>query len=390
LGLEPSQITIDKRIEHSLKASRDLIRDYIRQGMRRWDQRIVKDELFEMRALAKMDIPLLQPKFRQQGSFAYATVNDPALKPPQEVDLDDGLFLPIAFFEKNGTTSPAVASKGFFKLIETILEPLCKEKGWELDKSKPSCIRVNLFTGAHYDLPLYAITDEAFSRLVEKRAQQILDEDKRKQVTDGLVLDESIYRQLGESEIRLAHRDDGWIDSDPRKIDDWFNNAVKTHGEKIRRVSRYLKAWRDYNWPECKLSSISLMQCAVTALDALKSKISQSRDDIALREVVKKLPEYFQKDIPNPVIDGKVLNDNWTAEMRSDYLEKAHVLRARINRALEENNDAASVLSEFRKSFGPRIPDDETLIRFETSASVIRSYEPAKVPQPNVKRSTSG
>ena len=388
-----AHITIDHEMERRLKTARDIIRQHVREGVRNWERRVVKDELFEMRALAKMETPALQPKFREQGSFAYKTVNDPAHKPLQEVDFDDGLFLPVAFFEKNGASSPAVASKGFFKLIEAILKPLCDRHGWELDTSKPSCVRVKLFPGAHYDMPLYAVADEAFAKLVEKRAQKILDEAKRSDLADGLILDESIYRELGESEIRLAHRDEGWIDSDPRKIDDWFHGAVRTHGPQVRRVSRYLKAWRDYNWPDsddCKLSSISIMQCAVTALDTLKSKISQSRDDIALFEIVKKLPDYFQGDIQNPVIEGQVLNDNWTYEKRIDYVEKARVLRARVTRALQEYGDAASVLREFRNAFGPRIPDNEALITFETSAAVIRSYEPAKVPQPNVKRSTSG
>lgn len=386
-----SRITIEGWVDQGLRQTRDLIRQHIRDGLRQWQGRITRDQLFEATALRKIaDIPALRPKFRMQGSFVYATINDPACKPPQEVDLDDGLFLPIGFFVKNGGTSPMVASKGFFELVENILEPLCAKHGWLLDKSKDSCIRIRLIDGAHIDIPLYAVADEAFARLVEKRASQTTDAARATEIRESLVLDDSIYKALDESEIRLAHRKQGWIESDPRKIEDWFVQAKRIYGDQLARVCRYLKAWRDYAWPESKLSSLSLMQCAVMALAALKSKVSQVRDDVALFEVVKKLPEYFQGDIKNPVIEDQSLNDNWTPEMRQEYLMGARVLRGRVTKALEENTPKAEVLRELKKAFGSRIPDDESLISYEAAAAVVRSYEPAKVPQPHVRRSVSG
>ena len=137
-------IQIEAKKKKSLIQARDLIREHLKQGLRDWDKTIAKDQLFEGRSFNHIDPPALRPKFRMQGSFSYKTVNDPALQPPQEVDLDDGVFLPIGFLEKNGSASPMVASKGFFKLIEALLAPLCKEKGWVLngEKPKPSCVRI--------------------------------------------------------------------------------------------------------------------------------------------------------------------------------------------------------------------------------------------------------
>jgi hypothetical protein len=61
----------------------------------------------------------------------------------------------------------------------------------------------------------------------------------------------------------LAHRDEGWKPSDPRKLEEWFRAAVRQHGEQLRRVCRYLKNWRDNRWEGCRLSSIALMACTV-------------------------------------------------------------------------------------------------------------------------------
>lgn len=387
------KISIKKSVERRLKDARDEIRTHVRQGIKEWDDRIEKHELFGSHILNQLDPPTLQPRFRTQGSFAYHTVNDPAFKPPQEVDFDDGLFLPVAFFEKNGVQSPIVASRAFFALVESILLPLCQKNGWKLNRNKPSCVRVKLFAGAHYDLPLYAVADKTFSTILENRAQKILNESGRQTLKDSITLDEDVYRGLNSSDIMLAHREDGWIESDPRKLDDWFAGAVRSHGAQIRRVCRYLKAWRDHNWPNaesCKLSSITLMQCVVMAFDDLKSKISQSRDDLALYHAAKRLPEYLMGDVANPVLKGSVLNDNWDQAQRSDYVSRARSLKHAITNALEAHDDPSAIISEFRSVLGPRVPSDVSLVLFETSAAVVRSYEPARVPQPNVTRSTSG
>jgi hypothetical protein len=43
----------------------------------------------------------VQPKFFMQGSYAYRTINNPAWTPPQQMDLDDGTYLPIRSFKES-------------------------------------------------------------------------------------------------------------------------------------------------------------------------------------------------------------------------------------------------------------------------------------------------
>lgn len=42
----------------------------------------------------------LNPRFRTQGSFQYDTLNKPYVTPPQEMDIDDGTYLPMELFDE--------------------------------------------------------------------------------------------------------------------------------------------------------------------------------------------------------------------------------------------------------------------------------------------------
>ena len=154
----------------SLRDARDRIRKALREEMPDWNSHAKSRRLVEHRHIALASrIPALRPKFRMQGSGVYHTLNYPAHLPPQEVDFDDGVFLPTSFVNGRGSDRPVMASSGYFAMVEEILEPVCAERGWELDTTKPSCVRVRIDAEAHVDLALYAIPDEEFADLAEAR-----------------------------------------------------------------------------------------------------------------------------------------------------------------------------------------------------------------------------
>src|SRR3569623_164679 len=98
---------------------------------------------------------LIEVKFMTQGSFAYGTINTPAHAPHQEIDLDDGMYVPVEFLE-NG--EPALAAKGLFAFVESVLQTMCLDTGWKVcEKYHENCVRVKLWPGAHLDLPIYSI-----------------------------------------------------------------------------------------------------------------------------------------------------------------------------------------------------------------------------------------
>ncbi|MDE2466681.1 MAG: hypothetical protein KGO02_23640, partial [Alphaproteobacteria bacterium] len=158
------RLRVPRSDDESLRRAREKIREALRSAFREWERHLSRVELFEgARAKSLGNATLPQPKFRLQGSFAYHTVNDCQQNPPQQIDQDDGVFLPIGFLASKGSVRPAIISKAYFKLVEDALRPLCVREGWRLNPERPkdTCVRVEIGPRTHIDLPLYAIRDEA-------------------------------------------------------------------------------------------------------------------------------------------------------------------------------------------------------------------------------------
>lgn len=324
-----------------------------------------------------------------QGSKVYCTLNDPAHKPPQEVDYDDGVFLPTSFLELNRSTRPLLASQGYFSAVEEVLGPLCAKNGWRLDTSKPSCVRAHIGADAHIDLALYAIPDDKFTSLAEASARGMFSRTSPSLDSD-VFLAEAVYKELPHDQIMLAHRENGWIKSDPRRLEDWFLQAVNEHGEILRRVCRYLKGWRDFQWTAGGPSSIALMACVVKSFDSLNGRFPPGRDDLALKGTAGNLEALFSTRIPNPILPDQNLDEGWSHQDRLDYIRRAVVLRRVIDTALKNTSDKCLALARLKEGFGQRIPSDESLVAFESAEREVLGFERARTPAPRVPRTTSG
>ncbi len=374
----------------SLREARDRIRRALREEMPDWNNPAKARILVERNYITlASQMPALSPKFRMQGSGVYQTLNFPAHVPPQEVDFDDGVFLPTSFVEERGSNRPVVASKGYFSMVEEILDPLCTRWGWKLDTGKSSCVRVRIDAEAHVDLALYAIPDKEFAELAEARALTMLGGRQAAPELD-FELAEEIYKDLLGKRIMLAHRDSGWIVSDPREIESWFLDAIEDHGKVVRRVCRYLKGWRDYQWEKGGPSSIVLMACVVRVFDDLDGTLPENRDDLALQAVADRLEELFSQAIPNPVLPDQHLDGDWSVQDRLDFRARARELKARIDTVLSGTYHKNLAISELREGFGERIPNDAQLIDLEAEERRVRAYMPAAVAAPQVPRTTSG
>ena len=370
-----------------LRAARDEIRSAIREDARTWAPRIRPERLIEKAVPPGVEPHLIQPKFRMQGSLAYHTLNDPAQSPPQEIDLDDGLFLPVSFFEVHGRLTPGLLSNGLFCLVEVALVPLCRRRGWELNRAKPSCVRVQVSNTAHIDIALYAIPDEEFAVLAEKAAR-----DRKfpqiEEVARANELSDDLYSRIPRDHIVLAHREEGWKPSDPRQLEDWFRASVKDYGPQLRRVCRYLKAWRDEQWETSTLSSIGLMYSVVKAYEALGDELLSSRDDVALMRVTELLPGLLSTNIPNPVVDGQRLDESWSTEDRQAFVSAAQELAASLRASLTAKASPADVLVELSGTFGDRIPRDPELVQQDSpsSATIIELGRTSAVQEAVQKR----
>lgn len=387
-------ISVPDAVYKGLLQARDEIRATLLAGLANWQTVITKDELFERDFVHSGQTATLRPRFRMQGSCAYHTLNDPAHSPPQQIDLDDGVFMPTEFINSRSGNRPIVASKGYFRAVEAILKPLCDRKGWKLISENPprSCVRIRISTRAHIDLPLYAIPAAQFVLMAEDIAKRF-----NKATADALrdreELAEEFYRELPRDQIMLAHRKNGWEPSDPRKIEDWYQRAIETHGQVLRRLSRYYKAWRDFQWQKPKLSSLAIMTCIVDILDGLAADMPNSRDDVAMLLVSERFADRLSQPIPNPVmthVADVALDRDWTALERADIIAKAKELHNRLIDALRGTDNPFAVLGHLRGALGKRITDDVSVIRVETREATVKSFPKVAVAAPIVGRSTSG
>lgn len=344
-------LNLSEQQEKTLRNARDDIRSEISSQFGSFAKSLGEQLLFEDRA------PILTrsfqtPKFRMQGSFSYHTCNQPAHVPPQEIDLDDGLFMPVSYFQKDGDRSPVIQSAAYFFIIERILAPLCDKKGWQLVTDKPSCIRVKIDDTMHTDLALYSVPDADFQRILKDAQNRGVD------FATELMMEDTAYRMLSHDEIMLAHRDEGWKKSDPRKLEDWFIDAVKEYGDQVRTVSRFLKGWKDFQWPKGRLASIALMAAVVSVFEKASAAIASDRDDLALLRVAEDLPDFLANDIPNPVVEGERLDQGWSPEERDDFVAKAKLLAERLEDALTKTSERSVAYEALQEQFGERIPDD--------------------------------
>ena len=328
----------------------------------------------------------LEVRFLRQGGTVYKTDINPAHLPPQQSDLDDGIYVKTSFLSHD---EPGLASRKLFKLVEEALRPLCERKGWRLEK-KNTCIRVELDNTKHIDLPLYAIPDEEFISLKESlrdasgysmdmacsNMQNILERHKNLRIPTDRVM--------------LAHREFGWVHSDPRALHDWFEEQFNRYGPQLRRQCRYLKGWRDFFFSSGGPSSVTLMVCAANTYRLGKIKAEDDRDDLAFMHITENLPEMFNREITNPVLsDAPSLND-WDDLERQQFVNATQTLHSHVDGALNGHYIVDITVERLQKALGERVPNRPDLVKAFPKSFEIKRQNVVTSALPQVRRTTSG
>jgi len=327
------------------------------------------------------------PRFFTQGSRAYRTLNRGAWMPPQQIDLDDGVYLPMSFMQS--TSRPSIASSAFFEVVDGALLALAKRENWKFDNSKPTCARLITSATAHVDVPMYAIPDKEFETL-EKAAQQMGINLRNRRLVEARWPADT-WDVIPDGKVLLAHRKEDWMVSDPRKIHYWFLEAVQTYGEVLRRICRYLKAWRDFHGKEMdNVSSILLMTCVFMAFKKLGSARVPSGEHAALLAIAKELPNYLAGEIrciPDPAqrLDAKMSD----AE-RKKAIEIAKAFVGTLETTLDNCFSATLAISNMQDVLGSRFPNRPDLVKVKTEPAVVFATPREIVPAPQVARSRSG
>lgn len=369
--------------EAELKAARREVRNAIRAS----SSRIKLEDRFWQGNFAAQSYrvrPDVMPRFLTQGSVAYDLLVSPCQNPPQQLDLDDGMYVRVDYLE-NG--QPALVAKVLFAMVEEALRPLCLQKGWKLDTSKDTCVRVQISMDSHIDIPIYS-APRHLAELAET-ASFAADALRTGQVAKRAG---KTYVRLPSDQIMLAHRDGTWQQSDPLELQKWVEDCVTRYGEDFRRACRYLKGWRDYRWDHCCLSSITIMAAVAEALKQLAGAHRNLDDDLLVYEIAQRLPGIFGGELLNPAFpDQRIVLNDWSDEERSHVVTAAEDLAREMYNALKGTPHPDLVVDALRRVFGVRIPYRPDVVEIvPVVAATVAAEKPATVPAPRVIKSTSG
>jgi hypothetical protein len=245
------------------------------------------------------------PKFHGQGSYAMGTIVNPL---NGEFDIDDGVYLQhLDTGDKSNWPAP-----------ETIHLWLVQATDGHTDQKpidKRTCVRVCYAGQYHVDLPAY-----------------------------GELNGDYLLAEKGEKE---------WHRSDPLALTNWFNGRVKVHGEQLRRIVRYLKAWADFQSSRRGKMSNGLILTVMAA----NHFYATTRDDICfaniLRDIADAVTVVFR--VYNPVDATEELTLRLTDQQKNIFQEIVADAADAAAEAIkiEDRHEASNI---WRKQFGDRFP----------------------------------
>ncbi|MHA6287137.1 CBASS cGAMP synthase [Maricaulis sp. CAU 1757] len=350
--------------------------------------RVAKRDHASIAKSAKVQV--IDVRFLRQGSFAYQTLVRPAKTPPQEIDLDDGVYVPVEFVDDE----PIFSSDALFYVVEKALASLLDEEPtWTLCR-KPTCVRVQLGdAGAHIDLPLFAVEQSEFNR-VQKNFEKAFGEGARKaeHLNNSKLAKWDKHYRVPSNAVRLAHRDEDWVHSDPKAFQDWFESWVDDLGTVCRRVTMYLKAWRDQASPDIKLSSLAVTITTVWALDELAGKPAGDRDDAMTLVALHKLRASLAGEgILHPITNAR-LDAEMEGTERAALIARVDSAIDGLNTALNHCTNAQVVVKHLRTIFGARFPNSPHAVKIDQASQLpqVTKESASRVPHPNIISSTSG
>lgn len=231
----------------------------------------------------------VNPRFMTQGSAGYRTQNTPCYS-TQEVDYDIGCYLPFSDIQDTGM--PKQAANIYYTTVDNALRKLAKENNWKgINTEKQTCSRVCINSQLHIDIPLYSVPDDEFSSIHERAAESF---SKSFCAADSSFEETENWDDFNFDKVLLGRRDGDWQESDPRIINLYFADVFEKKGEQLRRLCRYLKAWRDFKWENGGPKSIYLMCLA----DDLFQYENDAGDDIALLDLISKIPNRLENGEP--------------------------------------------------------------------------------------------
>jgi len=319
-----STITLTNDRKKKLKTSRTKLRNRVRDDFKKNH----KDDI--------------QPKFTSQGSSEMKTTINPIIRVIDEdgeektitkYDTDDGIYF-------IGDLEDRKSVQTYHNWVKDAVDGHTSIP----PSDKNTCVRTLFADGHHIDQPIYFIEFE------------------------------------NDSCPQLAHKKNGWIDSDPREFSDWFNKQAKTN-EQLRRLVKYFKSWGDYqNFED---STKKMPSGFIFTIWVANNFAANDRDDIALRDTLKNiydsLSTKFECLRPSTPKDENVV-EGYSYE--SYFMEKLKSFLDSAKQAINETNPKNACF-KWQKHLGSRFScstakdEDEGAQNFSTPAIITSNAKSA-------------
>jgi len=224
------------------------------------------------------------PEFLGQGSFKVHTCINQS---DEDYDIDDGVYL--QHLPENKDDWPKTET-----LHAEIKEAVKDHTDQPLD-DKTACVRVQFKKEYHVDLAIYGEFEE---------------------------------------KIYLARKgDEQWEENSPRLFTEWVSNKIKSKGEQLRNVIKYIKKWAYYNgWID------TISGFLITILVGNHFSPAAERDDLALTNTLVNIADYLRvnKEILRPVKPMKNMTESFSEAEMDKMISRFEKFRDKAQKAVNE------------------------------------------------------
>jgi len=265
------------------------------------------------------------PDFVGHGSFkAHTCIN----QKDEDYDIDDGVYL-----------NHLPGNKADWPKTETFHDEIMEAVKGHTDlppKDKTSCVRVQYKKEYHVDL--------------------------------------AIYGEF-EKKVYLARKgNEQWEENNPKLFTEWILGKVKSYGEQLRNVIKYIKKWAYYNgWND------SISGFFITILVGNQFSPAAERDDLALYNTLVNITDYLRinRKIIRPVTPMKDMTESFSDVEMDTMISRFEKFKNKARDAVMgvKKKDAQETwISLFGDDFPKFVEENQN--NNSTNSSIIRENKP--------------
>lgn len=168
-------------------------------------------------------------------------------------------------------------------------------------------------------------------------------------------IDMPVYYKVDGKDYQLAVKNNGWEDSDPKAMVDWYNSKKDTGGQ-LNRMVKYLKGWCD----NIRNNMPNGLAMTILASKAKERIVQNDRDDIYLKDILIEIKRFLdiKFECIVPAIPGDDLFQNYDDVRKRNFLEALKNFIQDAESALKEKNQLKSS-KLWKKHLGDRFPEGE-------------------------------